>query len=160
MVREHISIPAPYLLDVVVGQADLDDFSRNAYMYLLVSRMPGDPLYLCQHVMADGDLEDIAYQLKDYLSQLRDLAKEVNPDNAICNTLGKACRDPRVHGGQPVGPFIDEAAISLLLRFSDDSQPPRTQGCFLACRPQPEEYSGPAGAWPQWSWCVDDERHR
>lgn len=43
--------------------------------------------------------------MKGCLGQLRDMPKEVNPDNAICKTLGKACRDPRARCGEAVGPF-------------------------------------------------------
>jgi thiamine kinase-like enzyme len=36
------------------------------------------------------------------------------------HTLGEACRDHRIHGARPVGPFSDESTFSQLLRFSDD----------------------------------------
>ena len=121
VIHKHTSIPAPEPLDVVVGKADASDPWDSAGAYLLISRVPGEPLSRCQDVMADRDFEHIAYQIKDYLSQLRDIPKDMNSgDNAICNTLGKACRDPRIHGGEPVGPFVDEAAFSQDLRFSDD----------------------------------------
>lgn len=58
--------------------------------------------------------------MRDYLSQLRDVPRELDPDNAICNTLGKACRDPRICGGDSVGLFADEASFSQSLRFSDE----------------------------------------
>jgi hypothetical protein len=59
--------------------------------------------------------------MKDYLSEIRSIPKTVNKEMAICNTLGEACQDPRIYGGQCVGPFTDEAAFSQTLRYPDDA---------------------------------------
>lgn len=40
---------------------------------------------------------------------------------AICNTVGEACHDPRIQGGQQIGPFKDEAAFNQTLRYSGDA---------------------------------------
>ncbi|QGA21624.1 hypothetical protein EYB26_009335 [Talaromyces marneffei] len=45
----------------------------------------------------------------------------VNPEMAICNTVGEACHDPRIQGGQQIGPFKDEAAFNQTLRYSGDA---------------------------------------
>lgn len=118
-VRRHTSIPAPAPLDVVSKQ-DADEPFSSPGAYLLITRVPGIPLWQCYDVMSDRDCEQVASQMKDYLAQLRDIPKTVNPDMAICNTLGEACRDTRIQSEDPVGPFPDEAAFSQVLRFSDD----------------------------------------
>jgi hypothetical protein len=58
--------------------------------------------------------------LKDYLAELKAIPNPFSPDKAISNTLGEACRDRRIRGAMPVGPFANEAAFSQVLRFSDE----------------------------------------
>ncbi|KAK0716232.1 hypothetical protein B0H67DRAFT_488211, partial [Lasiosphaeris hirsuta] len=88
--------------------------------YLLTTRVPGLPLSRCFYVLSDRDCGQTTAELKDYVAQLRDMPS-FSPDNAISNTLSEACRDPRISGARPVGPFTDdEAAFSRVLRFSDD----------------------------------------
>ena len=120
MIRRYTSIPVPEPIDVVSTPRDTDDPFSSPQAYLLITRVPGVPLSRCQDVLSDRGCEEIAIQMKDYLSQLRHIPKTVNPGMAICNTLGEPCRDPRICGEQPVGPFPDEAAFSQHLRFSDD----------------------------------------
>jgi len=120
MVRQFTSVPVPRPLDVVARPTDGDDPFSLPGGYLLISRVPGFPLSACQDVVTDKDCKAIALQMKDYLTQLREIPNEVNPVSPICNTLGGACRDPRIHDSDPVGPFSDEAAFSQELRFSDD----------------------------------------
>ncbi|EEA19995.1 conserved hypothetical protein [Talaromyces marneffei ATCC 18224] len=55
------------------------------------------------------------------LRVLRNIPKIVNPEMAICNTVGEACHDPRIQGGQQIGPFKDEAAFNQTLRYSGDA---------------------------------------
>ncbi|KAI1144064.1 kinase-like domain-containing protein [Hypoxylon sp. FL0543] len=120
MVRRYTSIPVPEVLDVAVERVAADDSFSWPKTYLLITRIPGLPLWRCQNVLSDRDIERIANQLKDYVAQLRDIPKLAKSDAAICNTLGEACRDSRIRGASPVGPFADEAAFSQILRFSDD----------------------------------------
>lgn len=121
VVRQCTSIPVPRSLDVVSKPIDEDDeFSSLTGAYLLSTRVPGVPLSGCQDVLSDRDYQEISLQLKDYLSQLRTIPMKTDEDSAICNTLGAACRDPRIHDRQPVGPFPDEASFSQELKFSDD----------------------------------------
>lgn len=119
MVRQFTSIPVPKPLDMVSKPTDDDPFSLPGG-YLLITRVPGVPLSDCQDILSDRDCREIALQMKNYVSQLREIPKKVNPGFAICNTLGAACRDPRIQDSEPVGPFVDEAAFSQELRFSDD----------------------------------------
>ncbi|KUL89319.1 hypothetical protein ZTR_03623 [Talaromyces verruculosus] len=120
VVRKNTSIPVPRSLDLAIKPAVLDDPFSSPVAYLLTTRLPGQPLSRCLEILSDQDLEQISYQLKDYLSQLRSIPKTINPEMAICNTVGEACHDPRIQGGQPVGPFKDEAAFSQTLRYSDE----------------------------------------
>ncbi|OTB15055.1 hypothetical protein K445DRAFT_318431 [Daldinia sp. EC12] len=115
MIRQHTTIPVPKVLDMV---NDLSSPWPQAY--LLTTRGPGSSLERCHDVLLDKDIERIAAQLKDYIAQLRDIPRSVCSDTAICNTLGDACRDPRILSADPIGPFADEVAFSQMLRFSDD----------------------------------------
>ncbi|KAL1878540.1 hypothetical protein VTK73DRAFT_7881 [Phialemonium thermophilum] len=121
LVQQHTTIPVPMPLDVVLAKAeDPNDPYSFTDAYLLMTRVPGVPLASYQDVLSDEDFEHIGYQMKDYLAQLRTIPKRVNPEMAICNALGAACRDTRIRGDAAVGPFVDEAAFSQCLRFSDE----------------------------------------
>ncbi|KAK7753777.1 hypothetical protein SLS62_004142 [Diatrype stigma] len=113
MVRQYTTVPAPRPIDVVRGETD-----ENAY--LLMSRVPGVPFALCDDMLSDRDLTGFRSQMQDLVSQLRAIPKLGSPEFAICNTLGGACRDTRVQFGDPIGPFVDEAAFSQLLRNPDE----------------------------------------
>ena len=117
LVRQHTSIPAPAPLDFVSVPNDLDGSSDA---YILMSTLPGEPLSRCRDVIGDVDFEQMKFQMRDYLAQIRDIPQTVNPAMPICNTLGEAIRDTRVLGGEPAGSFPDEASFSQVLRFSDD----------------------------------------
>jgi hypothetical protein len=121
VVRKYTSIPIPRPLDLAIKPAVSDNPFSSPEASLLTTRLPGQPLSLCLEILSDFDLEQISNQLKHYLSQLRGIPKTINPEMAICNTVGKACHDPRIQGGQPVGPFEDEAAFSQTLRYSDEA---------------------------------------
>lgn len=128
LVRQYTSISIPRPLDYVEGpvQKEQDknlgpDFQEErAEAYLLMNRIPGVPLAYSYELLADSDMAEMTAQLQDYVRQLRAMPKTVNPDMAICNTLGGACKDPRVRFGSSVGPFIDEAGFSAPLRSSED----------------------------------------
>ncbi|KAI3325312.1 kinase-like domain-containing protein [Xylariaceae sp. AK1471] len=126
LVRQYTTIPVPKPLDVVAPprQSRTDDqsslFSLSTDAYVLITRLPGVPLSRCQHNLSNKDCERIVGQMRDYLTQLRSIPNLANHDAPICNTLGEACRDPRIRGEQPVGPFADEASFSQMLRFSDE----------------------------------------
>ncbi|KAJ4011814.1 hypothetical protein NW766_007114 [Fusarium irregulare] len=113
VLEQKTSIPAPRALDIVSPDTGDDDFS-----YLLMSRVPGTSLATCQDALSDQDCATVSAQLKDCISQMRDIP---NPSKmAICNTLGEACRDPRIRDWAPIGPCPDEASFSQHLRFSDE----------------------------------------
>ena len=115
-VGRHTSIPVPKPLDVVVKKRNSRDL-----VYLLITTLPGMPLAYCEHLLSDRHCAYIAAQLRDYLAQLRAIPRCLpSSAMAICDTLGEACMDHRIQGGDPVGPFSDEATFSALLRFPDD----------------------------------------
>jgi hypothetical protein len=66
------------------------------------------------------DCDDISMQLANFISSLHGIPKTVNPAMAICSSLGEACIDLRIQGGEPVGSFPDEASFGQVLRFSDE----------------------------------------
>ncbi|KAF5026459.1 hypothetical protein F66182_1446 [Fusarium sp. NRRL 66182] len=115
VLEQETSIPAPRALDIVSQNTGDNDFS-----YLLTSRVPGTALAICRDALSDQDYATISAQLKDCVSQMRDIPKPVSHGMAICNTLGEACRDPRIRDWAPIGPFPDEASFSQHLRFSDE----------------------------------------
>ncbi|KAI0424604.1 hypothetical protein F5Y09DRAFT_134498 [Xylaria sp. FL1042] len=121
LVRQYTTVPVPKALDIAIlrGQDDKTD-AMSDDAYLLISRLPGIPLSDCHGVVPDRDLERIAAQMRKHLSQIRSVPNLVNRDAPICNALGEACRDPRIRGEKPVGPFPDEAAFSQMLRFPDE----------------------------------------
>lgn len=120
MVRRYTSIPVPKPLDFVTMPAHATDEPACEEGYLLMNRIPGVPLSRCHEVLSDNDVAQITTQLQDHVTQLRAIPKTINPSKAICDTLGGACRDSRVRGGNPIGPFVDEAAFSQMLRNSDE----------------------------------------
>ncbi|KAI1404934.1 hypothetical protein F4819DRAFT_494538 [Hypoxylon fuscum] len=121
IVRRHTSIPVPEAVDIVFEQGDTNDPFSCPASYLLLTRVPGLQMWRCVNVLSERNIDRITNQLKDYIAQLRDIPQSAKSDMAICNTLGEACRDHRIRGASPVGPFADEAAFSKMLRFSDDT---------------------------------------
>ncbi|KAF5694108.1 kinase-like domain-containing protein [Fusarium denticulatum] len=115
VLEEKTSIPAPRVFDIVSQNNDEDDLS-----YLLMSRVPGTSLAICRDALSDQDYANLSVQLKDCVSQIRNIPKPTNNRMAICNTLGEACRDPRIRDWTPIGPYSDEASFSQNLRFSDE----------------------------------------
>ncbi|KAK2669227.1 Protein kinase-like domain superfamily [Fusarium oxysporum f. sp. vasinfectum] len=91
VLEQKANIPAPRVFDVISQHTGEDDFS-----YLLMSRVPGTTLATCRDALSDQDYANLSAQLKDCVSQLRDIPKPIDNGMAICNTLGEACRDPRI----------------------------------------------------------------
>ncbi|TVY35184.1 hypothetical protein LOCC1_G008040 [Lachnellula occidentalis] len=120
MVRQYTSVPVPRPLDLVVTPTKSDDPFYSHDVYLLTSRVPGIPLARCHDMLSDEDGAEFVAQMQLYLAQIRAIPKLVCPEYAICDTLGGACRDPRIKDANPVGPFLDEAAFSQVLRNPDE----------------------------------------
>ncbi|TVY25258.1 hypothetical protein LHYA1_G007005 [Lachnellula hyalina] len=120
LVRQYSSVPVPRPLDLVIAPTKSDYPFYSPDIYLVTSRVPGIPIARCQDMLSDEDGAEIVAQMQVYLAQIRAIPKVVSPEYAICDTLGGACRDPRIKGANPVGPFLDEAAFSQVLRNSDE----------------------------------------
>lgn len=123
IVKHHTTIPVPRGIDLVFkrGQGkSAEGDGLECDPFLLISELPGVPLSQCVDAISDGDYARIELQLIDVASQLRNIPKDVNPSAAICNTLGKACQEPRIRDFTPIGPFADEAAFSQEMRFPDE----------------------------------------
>ncbi|KAF5638095.1 kinase-like domain protein [Fusarium sp. NRRL 52700] len=115
VLEEKTTIPAPRAFDIVSQNNNEDELG-----YLLMSRVPGTALATCRDALSDQDYANLSEQLKECVSQLRDIPKPANHDMAICNTLGEPCQDPRIRDWAPIGPFPDEASFSQNLRFPDE----------------------------------------
>lgn len=120
IVRRYTSLPVPQPLDLVTLPSDSNDPFYSHDAYLLTSRVPGMPLSYCHDMLSDKEGAEFVAQMQGYLGELRSIPKVVSPEYAICNTLGGACRDPRICDANPVGPFVDETAFSQVLRNSDE----------------------------------------
>ncbi|CZR65735.1 uncharacterized protein PAC_15635 [Phialocephala subalpina] len=120
MVRRYTSVPVPQPLDLVITPTGSDDPFHSHDAYLLTSRVPGIPLSRCQDMLSDRDGAEFVAQMQEYLTQIRATPKAVSLEHAICDTLGGSCRGPRISSGNPVGPFVDEAAFNKVLRNPDD----------------------------------------
>ncbi|KAG7428148.1 hypothetical protein NW761_006668 [Fusarium oxysporum] len=116
VLKQKTTIPAPRAFDVVPQNTGEENFG-----YLLMSRVPGTALVTCRDALSDQDYANLSAQLKECVSQMREIPKPVTHGIAIYNTLGEACRDPRIRDWAPIGPFPDEASFSQNLRFSDES---------------------------------------
>lgn len=56
----------------------------------------------------------------EYVAQIDPPQKIARSEHAIRSTLGKACRDFRIHHDDPVGPYVEEEALSQVLRNADE----------------------------------------
>lgn len=118
LVRQYTTVPVPKPLDVTIPHNQTSLLSADAY--LLMTRLPGLPLADCQHILSDKDRDRIINEMRDYLTQIRNIPNLINHDEPICNAVGEAIQDSRIRGETPVGPFPDEASFSQMLRFSDE----------------------------------------
>ncbi|TVY37481.1 hypothetical protein LSUB1_G004491 [Lachnellula subtilissima] len=121
MVGQYTSVPVPRPLDLVIRPTKSNDPFYSHDAYLLTSRVPGIPLARCYDMLSDEDGAEFVARMQLYLTQIRAIPKVVSPEYAICDTLGGACRDPRIKDANPVGPFLDEATFSQVLRKPDES---------------------------------------
>lgn len=110
LVRKYTSVPVPLVLDLVAD-------SRNTY--LLTTGLRGEPLSRAMDMFSDRDCHEFVEQMQSFISQIRAIPP-VGTKSRICNTLGQACKDPRIRDGNPIGPFEDEASFSQYLRHPDD----------------------------------------
>lgn len=113
IVQRNTRIPCPRAIDLVAS-------GESKRSYLLTTTVPGITLAQALQLLSDQDLIGIAAELTDYAYQIREIQRPKESSFLISNTLGSACRDPRIRDCTPIGPFADEAAFSQNLLFSDD----------------------------------------
>ncbi|KAH7171418.1 hypothetical protein EDB81DRAFT_638357 [Dactylonectria macrodidyma] len=119
-IRRYTSVPVPRGLDLVSaavrtpGQLDAED------AYHLTSRLPGVPLAHACDLLSDRDVREFVTQMQDFVTQLRIIPRPTGVKHRICDTLGEACRDPRIRDANPIGPFDDEESFSRYLLYPDD----------------------------------------
>ncbi|CAI6067189.1 unnamed protein product [Clonostachys chloroleuca] len=118
LVYQRTAMPTPKVLDAVYGPAEFA--AKNSDSYLLMTQLRGTSMDRCIEAISDNDLDHIRHNLGIFLSQLRSIPKIHRSGVTISDTLGEACKDSRIRGGQHVGPFEDEAAFSKYLMFPDD----------------------------------------
>ncbi|KAG6282231.1 hypothetical protein E4U48_004839 [Claviceps purpurea] len=105
LVRRHTNVPVPSALDLV---------SDSKKSYLLTTKVCGIPLGWCIDTLSRDEVTTL----------LRAIPKEVSPEYAITNALGKACYDGRLITGSQYdeargdffGPFMDEEDFNDTLR--------------------------------------------
>ncbi|KAG6322937.1 hypothetical protein E4U22_007730 [Claviceps purpurea] len=115
LIRRHTNVPVPSALDLA---------SDSEKSYLLTSKVCGVPLGWCIDTLSHDEVTTLVGDLQKCLSELRAIPKEVSPNYAITNTLGKACYDGRLITGSQYdeargdffGPFVDEDDFNDTLR--------------------------------------------
>ncbi|KAF8846543.1 hypothetical protein BDZ45DRAFT_710027 [Acephala macrosclerotiorum] len=70
--------------------------------------------------LLDKDDAEFVAQMQDYPTQVQAIPRAVSPEYAICDTLGRPCRDRRIYNANPVEPFVNKAAFSQVLRNPDE----------------------------------------
>ncbi|KAF4448072.1 hypothetical protein F53441_8464 [Fusarium austroafricanum] len=108
LVSKHKSTPVPQGLDVVAD-------TKNTY--LLTRSLPGHTLLQAVDMFSDRDCDDFVDEMQGFVAQLR----EIPSTGSICNTLGQAISDLRIHSADLVGPFEDEVSFSQKLRYSNEA---------------------------------------
>lgn len=83
VLEQKTSILAPRALDIVSQNTSDDDFG-----YLLTTRVPGTTLAQCQDGLSDQDYDTVSAQLKDYVSQMRNIPKPVDHGIVDWETAG------------------------------------------------------------------------
>ncbi|QPH04155.1 hypothetical protein C2857_000930 [Epichloe festucae Fl1] len=115
LVRRHTNIPVPSALDLA---------SDSENSYLLTTTVCGTPLGWCIDTLSHDEVTTLLGDLQKGLSELRAIPKEVSPEYAITNALGKACYDGRLITGSDYdevrgdffGPFVNEDEFNDNLR--------------------------------------------
>ncbi|KAJ5049224.1 hypothetical protein NUH16_007741 [Penicillium rubens] len=90
MVEKFTQIPAPRPIDVL----QTPDAS-----YLLMTRVPGRPIGHILHAMTDEQMENVVFDLKRYIAQMRAIPNQVSKFQ-ICNSAGGGILDWRIPDSQ------------------------------------------------------------
>lgn len=88
LVERHTEIPAPRVIDEVYTIAN---------SYLLMTSVPGTALGPLLHRLSDGEVAQVAEDLKRHLAQLRRIPNLFSPQSIICNAAGQGLYDYRIN---------------------------------------------------------------
>ncbi|RAL11824.1 kinase-like protein [Aspergillus homomorphus CBS 101889] len=97
LIERQTSIPAPRLIDT---------WERDGTTYILMTRIPGDPIEDVQHLLSYSERREIADDIARYVAQLRQIPN--NTPYLICDSLGGPIVDHRIPSGTG-GPWHTEA---------------------------------------------------
>ncbi|KAF5668363.1 kinase-like domain-containing protein [Fusarium heterosporum] len=111
LIHKYTSIPAPFSLDIV---------AEGDRTYVLTTCLPGTPLSRTMDMFSDRSHRDFIGQMQSLIAQLRAIPRPQDIDYRISNTSGKACTDPRIRDGNPIGPFRNEEEFSQYLYYPED----------------------------------------
>ncbi|GKZ29632.1 hypothetical protein AbraIFM66950_005786 [Aspergillus brasiliensis] len=91
MIERCTSIPAPRALDVL---------QTSRWSYLLMTRVPGQPISQQFNRMTDEQVKQAVEDLKRYVAQLRAIPPNTDSQFRICNSLGGGFLDWRIPDSQ------------------------------------------------------------
>lgn len=96
-------------------------FQSNERTYIVMSRLPGDPIFLNWSKRSDQSKAKILAQLEQYINEMRALNP---PTVGIGGINGSKLYDPRIPGGvQGFGPFASVHDFHTFLSHSIDYSP-------------------------------------
>ena len=91
LVERYTEIPAPRVIDT---------FETPQHSYLLMTRVPGQPVGQILDVMTDGETKQVVSDLKKIVSELLQIPNAIGFQFRICNSLGEGFLDWRIPDSQ------------------------------------------------------------
>lgn len=102
LIEKYTHVPAPRAIDTV-------QYSGSSF--LLMTGMPGEIIGRKIHTMTDEQLHSVAWDLKKYIAEMRQILNKTGLGLQICNALGEGILDWRIGDSQRRD-----------LRFQDETQ--------------------------------------
>ncbi|KAJ3967970.1 kinase-like domain-containing protein [Lentinula raphanica] len=107
-IRRNTTIPVPRIFGVM---------RYRGRQYIFMTRLAGTELSHRQWKAYPQDIRDaIISQLKDYISQIRQISPPPSSPPLICSILGGPVTDHRLCVPRPYGPYRDEEQMNLQVR--------------------------------------------
>ncbi|KAI9051357.1 hypothetical protein LZ554_004404 [Drepanopeziza brunnea f. sp. 'monogermtubi'] len=108
IVRSQTTIPVPVPIDFLTSPTE---------GFLVTFRIEGGPAGLAVDRCTDGEMHQMASDLRGWIAELRSIQMDRDPRYAITDATGGSCLDYRIDGSQRVGPFVSEHEFSESLRL-------------------------------------------
>jgi len=106
LVEKYTEVPAP---------RGIDTLQYNGFSFLIMTGLPGQKIGARLHTMTDEQVQGVVQDLKNYISQLRQIPRS---GTAICNSLGGGILDWRIGDSQRKElVFQDETEFSQYLTY-------------------------------------------